>query len=294
MAEKDSPSISVIIPSYNSAHLLPRAINSVIAQTVQVMEIIVIDDGSVDETPKMLSERFPQVKCISQPNQGVSAARNHGVEEAAGEWVAFLDADDEWKPDKTRKQISLLECHPEAVFITTGRYYAHQPKNDGLHGAFRWKLASLLAHNRVHTSSVLLKKKVFLDLGGFDPKLKTGEDWDLWLRIVHQYVGFGLAARETIRYKTAGSLSEDALRIGLNNITIMQRWNPDTTEIKGLAPWNFRRIVWLHTANRLRKLCRGKNNATQMFLTESFNQLPFSGTGRWLLRMLTGILQKIP
>ncbi|MGD9255575.1 MAG: glycosyltransferase family A protein, partial [Chromatiales bacterium] len=104
--------ISVIIPTCNRVETLPRALDSVLAQTLSVDEVIVVDDGSTDGTADLVRASYPQVRLLQQPNRGVSAARNRGIRKATGDWIAFLDSDDRWLPAKLEAQFRLIEQHP--------------------------------------------------------------------------------------------------------------------------------------------------------------------------------------
>ena len=110
------PLVSVVIPTYNCAHYLPAALESVLAQDYDPMEIIVVDDGSTDETQAVL-QRYPEVTCIRQANGGLSNARNTGINAARGEWIALLDADDIWPPGKLEEQMQILVAHPEVALL---------------------------------------------------------------------------------------------------------------------------------------------------------------------------------
>jgi len=110
-------SISVIIPCYNRAPLLTRALQSVVQQTRPAVEIIVIDDGSTDDTRAMISRQFPEARYFYQDNRGVSAARNHGIRQATGQWLAFLDSDDTWLPDKLARQTAAVEARPDCQLV---------------------------------------------------------------------------------------------------------------------------------------------------------------------------------
>ena len=107
------PSIAVVIPVYRVTDYLEEAIASATHQDYARKEVIVVDDGSVDDTHGIITRDFPEVRCIRQSNGGASSARNRGVQEARGEWIAFLDADDAWHPDKLRAQLALMQRHPE-------------------------------------------------------------------------------------------------------------------------------------------------------------------------------------
>ena len=108
------PTVSVVIPAYNSASYLAEAVESALGQTFKDLEILVVDDGSTDETQELMRRYGPPVRCLSQENTGVATARNRGIDESRGRYVAFLDADDVWQPDKLEKQLAALpgQCHP--------------------------------------------------------------------------------------------------------------------------------------------------------------------------------------
>jgi len=179
--------VSVIIPTYNRKNLLKRALNSVSSQTFVPQEIIVVDDGSSDGTKDWVLERFPYVRYIYQDNSGVSSARNAGIKEAKGSWIAFLDSDDEWMPDKLEKQERAINdskeawlCHTNEVWVRNS-VRVNQMKKHQKYGGYVFE--NCLDICRISPSSVLIKKEVFKMVGLFDESLKVCEDYDLWLRI---------------------------------------------------------------------------------------------------------------
>jgi glycosyltransferase involved in cell wall biosynthesis len=179
--------ISVIIPTYNRAHVLGRAIQSVLDQILPAMEIIVVDDGSGDDTEQLIAESYPQCRYIQQPNRGVSAARNTGIEAATGDWLAFLDSDDEWLPGKLQAQKELLEqnpeiriCHTEEVWIRNGKRVNQMKKHAKSGGHIFQKCLPLCV---ISPSSVIIHRNLFDEVGTFDENLPACEDYDLWLRI---------------------------------------------------------------------------------------------------------------
>ena len=183
--------ISVIIPTYNRKHSLPRTLDSVLAQSFQPFEIIVIDDGSTDGTADWLKSNYLSIKSISQSNQGVSSARNIGIKQAEGNWIALLDSDDEWLPDKLAKQVKALKenpeflfCHTNEIWIRNGVRVNQQKKHQKYGGHIFEKCLDMC---RVSPSSSLFHKSVLDDVGLFNEKLKVCEDYDLWLRISAQY-----------------------------------------------------------------------------------------------------------
>lgn len=184
-----NPDISVIIPSYNRAHTLQRALDSVLNQTLKPNEIIVIDDGSTDDTQSVLN-LYPGITVIEQSNSGVSSARNSGVEKSSGDWIGFLDSDDEWLPKKLEKQWAAicnddkLISHTEEIWIRNGQRVNPMKKHQKYGG---WIYDKCLPLCVISPSSVMIHKTVFDDVGNFDESLEVCEDYDLWLRICSKY-----------------------------------------------------------------------------------------------------------
>jgi glycosyltransferase involved in cell wall biosynthesis len=179
--------ITVIIPTYNRAHLLPRAIKSVLNQTIPAHEIIIVDDGSSDNTAELMAQQFSQCRYIQQPNMGVSAARNRGIEAATGEWLAFLDSDDEWLPGKLQSQVVLLQkhpeiriCHTEEIWIRNGKRVNQMKKHAKSGGHIFQNCLPLCV---ISPSSVMIHRSLPAEVGAFDEELPACEDYDLWLRI---------------------------------------------------------------------------------------------------------------
>jgi len=183
--------ISVVVPTYNRRDLLKRALLSVYSQTSLPAEVAVIDDGSTDGTEDMLRREFPQVSYYHQENLGVSAARNLGIQQTTGGWLAFLDSDDEWLPEKLAQQKAALAtnpeykiCHTEENWIRNGTQIG-VPKKYAKTGG--WIFAHCLPLCAMSPSTVLIHRSVFTDIGLFDTQLPACEDYDLWLRISANY-----------------------------------------------------------------------------------------------------------
>lgn len=179
--------ISVIIPSYNRLALLPRAIDSVLQQTRKADEIIVIDDGSGDKTSTEIASRYPQIRLLQQSNQGVSSARNAGIRQASFEWIALLDSDDEWLPNKLEKQIEALTdnadfkfVHADEIWIRNGVRVNPMNKHKKYGGQIFLHCLPLCC---ISPSSVLLHRSMFDEFGLFDETLPACEDYDMWLKI---------------------------------------------------------------------------------------------------------------
>ncbi|NOT83601.1 MAG: glycosyltransferase family 2 protein [Methylococcaceae bacterium] len=183
--------ISVIIPTYNRCEYLQRALQSVISQTAPAFEIIVVDDGSDDGTTTMLAKQFPQISCHYQPNSGISAARNLGIQQATGDWLAFLDADDTWHPQKLQLQSAALAAapdyrisHTDEVWIRKG-VQVNPPQKYAKQGG--WMFEYCLNLCALSPSTVMIHREVFNVVGLFDTDLPACEDYDLWLRICAIY-----------------------------------------------------------------------------------------------------------
>jgi glycosyltransferase involved in cell wall biosynthesis len=188
--------VSIIIPTFNRSQLLVRAITSVINQKYTNWELIIVDDGSTDETKEVV-EKFQEVTKISYfkiENSGVSAARNHGIKLALGEWVAFLDSDDEWLPNKLSLQVeevlknNFRLIHGNEIWIRNGKR-VNQKKIHEKSGGEIFKQCLHLC--LISPSAVIIKKELLEEHNGFNEELIVCEDYDLWLKITSkEEVGF--------------------------------------------------------------------------------------------------------
>jgi glycosyltransferase involved in cell wall biosynthesis len=183
--------ISVVIPTYNRLESLRRALLSVLSQTSLPTEVTVIDDGSTDGTNAMMSKEFPEVSYYRQENRGVSSARNLGIHHTTGDWLAFLDSDDEWLPEKLSRQTAALSanpesriCHTEEIWIRAG-IRVNPAKKYAKRGG--WIFTQCLPHCAMSPSTILIHRSVFEGIGLFDTRLPACEDYDFWLRITANY-----------------------------------------------------------------------------------------------------------
>lgn len=154
-------------------------------QTLSAAETIVVDDGSGDGTAEFVRERFPWARVLEVPNGGPSRARNHGIEATRAEWVAFLDADDRWHPEKLSRQWAIAEGDAELAVVASDwmRGWVAPPSLAKAPAVSTLGYHDLLTLNRFQTSTVLARRRFLEDLGGFDPQVDGAEDWDLWLRL---------------------------------------------------------------------------------------------------------------
>lgn len=177
--------VSVIIPTYNRAKFIKDAIESVLNQTYKNFEIIVIDDGSTDNTREILAQYGKKIKVLTQENKGAPAARNKGIREAKGEYLAFLDSDDIWYPLKLEKQIKVME-QTKAGFVHTARYEVDvvNNKRSSLLPLLPAKSSRDFLSGKTHISmTVLVAKELVVKAGLFDENILTTDDTDLWIRI---------------------------------------------------------------------------------------------------------------
>ena len=182
------PRVSVIIPTYNRAAAVKEAVASVLAQTCRDFELLVVDDGSTDGTPAALARFGEEIRVLrSHRRRGVSAARNAGIAAAQGEWLAFLDSDDLWLPEKLERQMAFTEAHPQLLISQTEETWVrrglkvNRPRSHRKEGG-RIFLRSL-ERCLVSPSAVVLHRRLLEDHGGFDEELPAAEDYDLWLRL---------------------------------------------------------------------------------------------------------------
>ena len=184
------PKVSVITPTYNRAHFICETIDSVLAQTYKDYEIIVVDDGSTDNTKEVLMRYGDKVRYFYQQNQGQATASNYAVSQSLGEYLAFIDDDDLWLPAKLERQVEVLEKNPELGFVCSE---SHAFKENGQ--IVHWKkeklktedFQSMFDGNFIIHATVVLRKKCFQDVGGYDARLRTTQDYDLWLRLTRKY-----------------------------------------------------------------------------------------------------------
>ncbi len=181
------PRVSVIIPTYNRGWILEEAVDSVLEQTYTDFELIVVDDGSTDDTRALLQPYGQRIAYVHQDNQGVSAARNTGLRLARGELIALLDSDDLWKPAKLARQVAFFDAHPDAQICQTEEVWIRRGRRVNPKNRHRkpsgWIFEPSLALCLVSPSAVMLRRGLMDAMGGFDVSLPACEDYDLWLRI---------------------------------------------------------------------------------------------------------------
>ncbi len=257
------PIVSVIIPTYNREHVLERAIQSVLNQTYKNYELIIIDDGSTDDTSKILDKYDKDIRHYSMLHSGVSAARNFGIKKAYGDWIALLDSDDYWLPEKLEKQVKFVSRHPQfkvaqtdEKWIRKGKFVNPMKKHQKHSG---WIFEKCLPLCIVSPSAVMIHKEIFDAVGLFDENLPVCEDYDLWLRISRNYQ-IGLLPEKLI-VKTGGH--DDQLS---RQYWGMDRFRVDALERlleKELKPWQ-RELVIREIVKKLEILYIGREKRSNL------------------------------
>jgi len=193
----DRPTVSVVIPAYNAEGFIAETLDSVLAQTFQDYEVVVVDDGSVDDTRGVVeSYDEPRFRYIRQENGGASRARNRGIASSSGEFIAFLDSDDLWVPEKLERQVEVFRRNPSLGLVST-LHDAYSPatgerETSGLRKRERLFSGPSVVHNIVAwsglaTPTVMVPRWVLDEVGVFDPELRSGEDDNLWVRITARH-----------------------------------------------------------------------------------------------------------
>lgn len=217
--------VSVVIPVFNAGKYLEETLASILAQSYPAIEVVAVDDGSKDDSVAILERFSGRLKLVKQQNSGAAAARNRGVREASGKWIAFLDADDIWDSAKLERQLAqcgaLAWSYTDSVFmggVNEGRLDSEfTPKRQGM------VLEALVLSNFIGTSSVMIEREKFLQIGGFDESLRSIQDWDLWLRLAREYP-IGYVDTPLVRYRVHNSSASRSTRKTLpNHIRVIEK-----------------------------------------------------------------------
>ncbi len=223
--------VSVIIPTYNRATLVTRAIRSVLDQEEPADEIIVIDDGSTDETSQVLKTFGDAIRLVRRKNGGVSAARNSGIAQARYPWIAFLDSDDVWHPRKLALQKafhqenpSLRWSHTNEAWIRNGKSVKQRAHHAKVKGAAFYEMLDFC---KIAPSTVMLHETVFKEAGMFDETLPVCEDYDLWLRILRRYPVGLVEAVLTTKYAGHPQLSFSSYILDRYRVEALLKHLPD-------------------------------------------------------------------
>jgi len=268
------PTVSVVIPTYNRAHLIGKAIQSVFNQSYQDFEIIIIDDGSTDNTEEIIKgykdKRINYIK--HERNQGISAARNIGIKKARGEYIAFLDSDDEWLPEKLDKQIKVFQNEPPEVGVVCswsfkinekGNYIGKVclPKKEG------YMYKDLLSSNNLSVPTLLIRKECFEKVGLFDNLLNGQEDWDMWIRIAKYYRFVLIKAPLAKRRIHSKQISNDLERKIITAHRILLKYSDELKKSRSIYSKHY-----FYIGNRLCHM--GKIKEGQRYLLKAISLYP--------------------
>jgi glycosyltransferase involved in cell wall biosynthesis len=245
--------VSVVIPTYNLVQFLPEAVASARAQMWPDLEIIVVDDGSTDDTPEVLERlsREGELRWFRQENAGASAARNRGIREARKNWVAFLDADDFWLAGKLAAQFEALDGKPSAAFSFTDERLRFEDRTESVRASRATDaplLPQLLAGNIFATPTALVRRDCFDAVGLFDARLRTGEDWDMWMRLAAHFESARVAlplttVRVASRAKVSLEVMERCTLLALERLFacphVAREWPAVTGKRGAVYAWHY-------------------------------------------------------
>lgn len=241
--------IAVVVPTFNRAGYLEAAIDSALAQARPPDEIVIVDDGSTDETPALLAAYGGRIRSIRQDNRGQAAARNRGVIEARTEWIAFLDSDDCWEPGTLTRLERAVQEFPSAGLIAmrarvvradgtrTARVQGKRSK-----GPF-FTTRSILMGDAGGILTPMVRRSLFVEVGGFDTTLRAAEDVDLWLRLSFRTTLVGVPERLLLRRAHASNLSADRAVDARSWLTILDKLAVEHPEFARDERWVYRRAL---------------------------------------------------
>ncbi len=263
------PKISVIIPVFNGEDTISKTIESVIDQTFSDFELIVINDGSTDTTLEVLSTiKDSRLKVFSYPNAGQGASRNRGLIHASGEYIAFLDADDIWTPDKLEMQLQALEKHSDAAVAyswtdsidESGDFHSKGPRPQFEGDVFQ---PLLLTNFLVNGSNPLIRHQALIEVGGFDELLPPAEDWDMWLKLANHYHFVVVKSPQVLYRQSSNSASSNVLKMESSSIKLLKNALTYRSELlENLHPIIFANLYKYLTWKALTGIPRKRNCLT--------------------------------
>lgn len=259
-----SPIVSVIIPSFNNGHFLGRAIQSVLKQTHSEYELIVVDDGSVDDTAGVVSRYAAdaRVRYLHQENRGPSAARNSGIRAALGEVIAFLDADDWWLPIKLERQLEIMRRHPDIGVVysdyrLSGASDSTHEKSHTRKPAGKQLYEELLYRNIIagSASSVMIRTSCFRTVGYFDERMPGSEDLDMWRRLARCFRFIRLEEVHVVIERRSDSLQMDLDKMAIGKLRYLEKLHTEVLQeyrchLPEITYRTYQSIAWQYMRNR--------------------------------------------
>jgi len=288
-----SHSISVVIPAYNCAEMLPNAVHSVYAQTIPAAQVIVVDDGSTDRTAEVIKELAASLPSsftyLRKPNGGDASARNSGVSAATSEFVAFLDADDTWLPRKLEMQLPLFDTLPSPSLTFTALNWLSSNGRD-LVRVEDWQptpegaLRRLMVGCCVTPSTVLVRRDTLVKAGPFDESLSVGSDWDMWLRLAATGHHFGYLPEPMTDYLWhTNNISRDQRKTADVAITIFTRLFRSGSLPPAIQSEEYRCLARWHLNRACYRLDAGEGAKARRSLAMAARIRPMSFRLGWLL-----------
>lgn len=292
------PVISVIIPAYNAETTLKDTLTSVLQQTFSEFELIIINDGSTDTTLEIISQiDDPRIKVFSYQNSGASTSRNRGFAQASGEYIAFLDADDLWTPDKLEAQLAALKIHPQADIayswsdcIDESSSFLRRGGHITINGDALPKL--LMMDILENGSNPLIRRQAVIEVGGFDESLPAGQDWDFYLRLALKH-SFVTVPRSQILYRiSANSLSANVFKLEKGCLRVLDRAYSQAPEsLQHLKPYSLGNLYKYLTVKALEgNPQRLKALAALQFLSQAIRYDPVLLRKKVILKVLFKVL----
>jgi glycosyltransferase involved in cell wall biosynthesis len=247
------PAVAVVIPARNAAAFLGEALESVFAQDLGPAEVVVVDDGSDDDTRAVVEKYGRGVRCIRAGGTGSARSRNLGIAATRSPLIAFLDADDLWVPEKTSRQVALLQAHPDLGLVFSdmhsfeGRTRSERTyfEERGFEGACT--ASSIFLYDMISTPTVILRRELLTGSGGFDESLGVGQDTDLWFRIALHHRFAAIAEPLVLRRFHAGNITRDARRLAK---AVVEIWGRYLNAVIEREPHMRRRIIADYAAKR--------------------------------------------
>ncbi len=297
VGEPRRPLVSVVIPAYNAQAHLAECVSSVQRQRGEFgLEIVIVDDGSTDLTAAVAGS-LPDVICVSQANAGPSAARNAGVRRSRGEWVAFLDADDLWPADSLSARLAVAQRLPEAALVfgdcqqfnETGPWRATLFESGGL-GTRTWgrsgtvpnAYAALLRNNFITTGTVLVRRQLLQDHGGFSEDLRLVEDLELWLRLARQHTVAWCETLCLLRRRHAHNTSNDAEAMAQGYLQVLLR-QPSAVDANASAGDDLQDLIAVQHLELARWAALRGDGAESLRQARSALARRWSWRGTWLM-----------